>query len=152
MPLALRLLITLGASALFAAGCLSPEAVRRIEGTPGQEGTGIMFTKLPRAIKIMVTYPATDEQREVVETRARAAMETLASSTSAGDRILAVDTRPDERSQGSAAVMLWDTQTEEIVGNAVYDVEERPPLGEVAVWDNYSALYVGDGEDERESL
>lgn len=152
MRVALRLLITIGVPALFAGGCLSPEAVRRIEGTPGQEGTGIMLTKLPRAIKILVTYPATDAQREVAEQRARAAMNTLASSGSTGNRILAVDTRPDERSRGSVNVMLWDTQTEQIVGNEVYDVEERPPLGKLAVWDKYSALYVGDGEDVRESL
>lgn len=150
----IQVVLAFGMTVALLSGCLSQEAVRAIEGTPGQEGTGIMFTRLPRAIKIMVTYPATDHQRTVAEQRARAAVSSLTSEEDADalPHILAVATEPDERSQGSVSVMLWDTQTEQIVGSDVYDVEERPVLGEVAAWNNYSALYVGEGEDVRGSL
>jgi hypothetical protein len=130
---------------LLGAGCaLSPDVVRRIEGEPGQEGTGIMFTKLPRAIKILATYEATAQQRAVVEARAGRLRD--ASRPGGASRYLAIDTAPDERGRGTASVMLWDTQTEEIVGNNVYDVEVRPKAGEIALWETYTAHYVGTGQ------
>ena len=73
------------------AGCsISPEAIRKIEGEPGQEGTGIMFTKLPRAIKILVTYEATEEQRKVAEERARAVQAARGTSDDPPARYIAV--------------------------------------------------------------
>jgi len=64
------------AVALFQ-GCLSPEAIRKIEGLPGQEGTGITMTRLPRVLSIIITYDATERQKEVAEERARQAVEIL---------------------------------------------------------------------------
>jgi hypothetical protein len=138
------------------AGCLSQEAIRAIEGTPGQEGTGITLSRLPRAIKIMATYPASDAQRDVARTRAQEAVAALRQAHREGDDalppMLAVDIEPDERSRGTVSVMLWDTQTEQIVGNNVYDVEERPRLAEVAMWEDYSAVYVGQGAEVRQGM
>ena len=135
--------ILAAAVAVLASGCLSPETIRRIEGTPGQEGTGIMGSRLPAVIKILATYEATAEQKAVVEKRARAAQVELKGKKK--PRYIAVDTARDDRAQGAASVMLWDTQTEEIVGNNVYDVETPPQLGEVAMWETLSAQYVGIG-------
>lgn len=131
------------AGLLLGAGCLSPEAIRRIEGSPGQEGTGITLSRLPAVIKIMATYPASEAQAATAAERGRAAQ--LALGDKAASRYLAVETEPDDRLQGAAAIMLWDTQTEEIIGNEVYDVEAPPPPGEVAMWDTISAQYVGIG-------
>ncbi len=141
--------IAIGATgvALGLAGCLSPKTIRKIEGTPGQEGTGIMLSRLPAVIKILATHPATDEQRQVAEARAKAAQAQLKAGDKAGvPRYLAVDTEPDERSLGKVSVMIWDTHSEEIVGNEVYDVEEPPELGDLAMWQTFSAQYVGVGE------
>lgn len=139
--------IAAAAGLLLAAGCLSPEVVRRIEGSPGQEGTGIAFSRLPAVIKILATYAASEEQTSTATERARAAQQQL--DPAATPRYLAVETIPDARLQGAAAIMLWDTQTEEIVGNQVYDVEAPPPPGEVAMWDTISAQYVGVGRSMR---
>lgn len=132
-----------GLMMMASAGCLSPEAIQRIEGAPGQEGTGIMLSRLPAVIKILATYPASESQAAIAEERARSAQRELGAEVTS--RYLAVETESDTRMQGAAAVMLWDTQTEEIVGNNVYDVEAPPPPGEVAMWDTISAQYVGIG-------
>lgn len=131
----------------MAGGCLSPETIRRIEGTPGQEGTGIMLSRLPAVIKILATYPASEEQAEVAEARARTAQADM--DPDELPRYLAVDTEPDDRFQGAAAVMLWDTQTEEIVGEQVYDVEAPPAPGDISQWDTITARYVGSGRAGR---
>jgi hypothetical protein len=62
-------------------------------------------------------------------------------------RYIAVDTEKNEKTSPKAkkAVMLWDTQSQQIVGNDVYDVENTPPVGETAKFQTYSAQYVGTG-------
>lgn len=62
-------------------------------------------------------------------------------------RYIAVDTPKDERTspQAARAVMIFDTQTQEIVGNNVYDVRSTPPLGGTARFETFTAEYVGTG-------
>lgn len=122
----------------------------------------------------MIRHEATEHQRKVAEARAqaymaaqrrilaeqeRAAQKSAAkkSTTSSSKertarskkmpRYIAVDTVKDKRSSPKAkkAVMLWDTQAEELVGNEVYDLESPPPLGKTAKFETYSAQYVGTG-------
>ena len=53
---------------------------------------------------------------------------------------------PDERKQGASTVMLWDTASERLVGNEVYDLSKKPKKGNnVALWSGASAQYVGTG-------
>jgi hypothetical protein len=49
-------------------------------------------------------------------------------------RYIAVDTEKNEQTSPKAkkAVMIWDTQSESIVGNNVYDVEKTPAVGSAA--------------------
>lgn len=61
-------------------------------------------------------------------------------------RYIAVDTTPDARSKGDRSVMIWDTASEEIVGNNVYDIAAAPSLMETARFETYSAQYVGSGD------
>ena len=63
----------------------------------------------------------------------------------AGTPVIAVDTAPDSRLQGSRAVMLWNTQTQRFVGNSVYDISSPPSKGQVAQWGSTTARYVGSG-------
>lgn len=44
-----------------------------------------------------------------------------------------------------AAVMIWDTQAQEIVGNNVYDVGTPPAVGSTSRFETFSAEYVGAG-------
>jgi hypothetical protein len=41
--------------------------------------------------------------------------------------------------------MIWDTQSQEVVGNDVYDLKSVPPVGSTAKFETYSAEYVGSG-------
>jgi hypothetical protein len=42
-------------------------------------------------------------------------------------------------------VMIYDTQTDQVVGNDVYDVKQAPKEGTISKYDTYSAEYVGTG-------
>jgi hypothetical protein len=41
--------------------------------------------------------------------------------------------------------MVWDTQSETVAGDYVYDVQSTPSVGSTAKFDTYSAEYVGSG-------
>ena len=62
-------------------------------------------------------------------------------------RYIAVDTEKNDQTSPKAkkAVMVWDTQSESLVGNSVYDVQSTPSVGSTAKFDTYSAEYVGSG-------
>ena len=62
-------------------------------------------------------------------------------------RYIAVDTEKDARTSANAKknVMIWDVESEQIVGNNVYDVESTPPVGQTAKFETYAAEYVGTG-------
>ena len=58
--------------------------------------------------------------------------------------------KPTSRYSGSRkvpekiyCVMIWDTQSQEIVGTDCYAVLKLPPAGELARFDTYTAQYVG---------
>lgn len=96
---------------------------------------------------------ATERQRKIAEQRARLYMarrnQQLAAQPSAKKakpaRYIAVQTEKSEQSQGKASVMVFDTQTNEVVGNNVYDLKSAPQVGQTAKFDTYSAQYVGAG-------
>ncbi len=60
-------------------------------------------------------------------------------------RIIAVTTEKNEKTDEKAAqaVMLFDTYSQEIVGNKVYDIEREPKQGEAVRFETYSSIYVG---------
>ncbi len=102
---------------------------------------------------IISKQQATERQRKIAEQRARLFMarreKQLASQPSAKKakpaRFIAVQTEKTEKSQGKASVMVFDTQTNEVVGNNVYDLKSAPQVGQTAKFDTYSAQYVGTG-------
>jgi hypothetical protein len=114
---------------------------------------------------IIAKHQATERQRKIAQERARAAYARLVSQRRAEEhrqaqattakpkparkvpRYIAVDTAKDDRTSPKAAksVMIWDTQSQEIVGNNVYDVQSAPAVGSTAKFETYSAEYVGAG-------
>ena len=96
---------------------------------------------------------ATERQRKIAEQRARLFMarreKQLASQPAAKkakpSRFIAVQTEKTAQSQGKASVMVFDTKTNEVVGNNVYDLKSAPQVGQTAKFDTYSAQYVGTG-------
>jgi hypothetical protein len=49
-------------------------------------------------------------------------------------------------SKGAKSLMIFDTQTDQVVGNHVYDVKTEPKTGQVGKFETYSAEYVGTGQ------
>ncbi len=41
--------------------------------------------------------------------------------------------------------MIYDTQSNQIVGNNVYDLKSTPKVGQTSKFDTYTAEYVGTG-------
>lgn len=114
---------------------------------------------------VIAKHQATERQRQVAQMRARAAAARIARrhvqhgsvaqsggssrsrSTQRGPRYIAVDTEKDQHTSPKAqkSVMIYDTESQEIVGNNVYDVGKTPQVGSTAKFDTYSAEYVGTG-------
>ena len=51
----------------------------------------------------------------------------------------------ETENKGKEQVMIFDTQSNEIVGNKVYDLKSSPQVGKTTKFDTYSAEYVGAG-------
>lgn len=101
---------------------------------------------------IIAKHQATERQRKIAEQRARLylarqeqANAQAAARKTKSPRFLAVQTEKTEQTQGKAAVMVFDTKTNEIVGNNVYDLKSTPQVGQTAKFDTYSAQFVGTG-------
>jgi hypothetical protein len=101
---------------------------------------------------IIAKHQATERQRRIAEQRAkvyygRLAPEKKAALKKKKVRYIAVDTEKNEKTSPKAkkAVMIWDTQSETVVGNNVYDVQNPPSVGSTAKFETYSAEYVGSG-------
>jgi len=103
-------------------------------------------------VYVIAKHQATERQRRLAEQRARVYYGKLSSERKTAlkkkkVRYIAVDTEKNEQTSPKAkkAVMIWDTQSESIVGNNVYDVEKTPAVGSAAKFETYSAQYVGSG-------
>ena len=162
------------ASVLFT-GCsgMSPEGNAALAGVVGGVGAGSLARGLGASsgesaaiglatgavvattVYIIAKRQATERQRRIAEERGRAAaarMEAQRRNAVASNkparkksRYIAVDTVRDEQSTGAKSVMIFDTQSQEVVGNNVYDVKSAPPKGSVAKFATHSAEYVGSG-------
>lgn len=88
-------------------------------------------------------YAATPVQREVAVKRGRAAVKKMATRhEKPKSRYIAVTTKGDSRAKTSTNVMIFDTQSESIIGNSVYDLNDRPPSGQDVRFETYSASYI----------
>jgi len=103
-------------------------------------------------VYVIAKRQASERQRKIAEERARAYQRRLTPERKAAlkkkrVRYIAVDTVKDERTSSKAKkdVMIWDVESQQIVGNNVYDVESTPSVGQTAKFETYSAEYVGSG-------
>jgi hypothetical protein len=100
---------------------------------------------------IIAKHQATERQHRIAEERARIFYERnqqrRAELKRKKVRYIAVETERSEKASPKAkkSVMIWDTQSEKVVGNNVYDVESTPAVGKTAKFETYSAQYVGSG-------
>ena len=162
-------------SGLFLSSCesLTPEGNAAVFGTLGGLGAGIIAHEagasrgeaaaiglatgvvVGATAYIIAKHKASERQRQIAEERARRVAAkreadrqreiAAGKAKKSKARYIAVDTEKDEKSTGAKTVMIFDTKSQEIVGNNVYDVKEAPAKGTVAKFDTYSAEYVGTG-------
>jgi hypothetical protein len=159
------------AVAIASTGCsnLSPEENAGVFGGIAGAATGIAlgasgvpgYITAPVAIGAGVAagstayfiskYQASETEKRIAQARAelyykRLDAEQKAEMKKKKIRYIAVDTKPERKIEGEKAVMVFDTQSQQIVGNNnVYDVKETPKVGETTKLDNYTAQYVGSG-------
>jgi hypothetical protein len=113
--------------------------------------TGGVGAVVVAAAYVIAKHQATERQHRIAEERAQRAYAEMSAKRKAEmktrkTRYIAVDTEKSEQTAGAKkSVMIWDTQSQEVVGNNVYDVKSPPPVGSTAKFDTYSAEYVGSG-------
>ena len=142
------------------AGILAGSIARHAGMSPGESiATGAAVGAVVAITTyIIAKHQADARQRAIAEQRGRAAAARIArrSPSSGGSkkvaakkkpRYIAVDTVKNEKTSPKAkkAVMIYDTQSGEVVGNNVYDVQSPPAVGSTAKFETYSAEYVGSG-------
>ncbi len=88
-----------------------------------------------------------EQQKEQAKAAKAAAVtaNTKKPKTQKKPRYIAVETVKEEGSKGKSQVMVFDTQSNEIVGNNVYDLKASPKVGQTTKFDTYTAEYVGTG-------
>jgi hypothetical protein len=161
----MRLLLPTAAITLLAACSTTPPDEEGPHQTSGEVGfsaglgsaQSMSTTSTSGAVRTAATfvlahYEATERQKLVALRNARRALAVIkaqpkkrAAMRKKEIRYLAVKTERDRRAQGETSVMLFDTHSEQIVGNEVYDVAVTPPLGASAPFETYAATYVGTG-------
>ena len=137
-----------GAGAGLAAGTIGHAA-----GLGGWESAALgagVGTVVAATVYVIAKHQATERQRQLAEERARVyvgKVEQKKTTQKRKPRYIAVDTVKSEKAapQAKKSVMIYDTQSKEIVGNSVYDVQTTPTVGSTAKFDTYSAEYVGTG-------
>ena len=73
----------------------------------------------------------------------KAAQTAATASKKKKSRYIAVKTVKEENSKGASQVMIFDTQSNQVVGNNVYDLKASPKVGQTSKFDTYTAEYVG---------
>ena len=138
-----------------AAGGVAAGGIARASGA--SVGESVAIGAATGAVVAAVTYiiakhQATERQHRIAEERAQLAYARMSAGRKSKmkarkTRYIAVDTEKDQHTAAGAkkSVMIWDTQSQEVVGNNVYDVKSPPPVGSTAKFDTYSAEYVGSG-------
>jgi len=102
------------------------------------------------AVTIVAVHEATERQRQAAQEQGRFAFQQLIEQQKARrakkSRYIAVATVREPDSRGAKSLMIFDTQTDQVVGNHVYDVKTEPKPGQVSKFESYSAEYVGPGK------
>jgi hypothetical protein len=102
------------------------------------------------AITIVAVHEATEHQRQVAQEQGHFAyqqlMEHHKTRSVKESRYIATATVREPDSKGAKSLMIFDTQTDQVVGNHVYDVKTEPKTGQVGKFESYSAEYVGTGQ------
>ena len=134
--------VATGATAGLAAGLIG-SAAGLSPGSAAALGAGVGLAAGAIAY-VIAKHQADERQRQIAEANARRAYAAQqASLRKKNARYIAVKTSRNSQSTGQASVMIWDTQSQKLVGDTVYDVKQTPQQGSTAKFDSYNAVYVG---------
>jgi len=131
-----------------------------VEPQPATENAPILLAEnivMQRIVQTQTTFiqhEATERQRKIAQQRAVTYFKKLppekkvAMKKSKKTRYIAVDTEKNAETSPKAkkVVMVWDTQSESLVGNSVYDLPDPPKVGGSLNFTTYAAEYVGGAE------
>jgi hypothetical protein len=102
------------------------------------------------ALTVVAIHNATERQLQVATEQGRLAAQAIATKHAGRgvkkSRYLAVATVREPDSQGTKSLMIFDTETNQVVSPHVYDVKGEPKSGQTAKFETYSAEYVGTGQ------
>lgn len=94
--------------------------------------------------RLYLAQQAKQQQEDEAEA-ARAATASAKKKKASPPRYIAVETDRGSEYKGKSAVMIYDTKSEQLVGNNVYDLKSAPKTGTVSKYDTVQAEYVGTG-------
>ena len=171
MKTAARLIVAPLTAIALLSGCAGGSGVRfsdLFDESAAAESTGVQGSSLVRAVVILATHQASAKQVAVAQENGRRAVAKLKVRLAAQNRepakprdkhevatsrprkktlprVIAIVTEKDAQTDGRAAkaVMLFDTHSQQIVGNKVYDIEKEPSPGEDVRFETHSANYLG---------
>lgn len=140
------------AGALLLSGCSEPSEETATYAAVVAARRGNVGAMESALTYVIAKRQATARQHQVAQQRARQTYAAMPPKKKAAMkekkvRYIAVDTEKDSRTSPKAenSVMIWDTVSEDIVGNNVYDIANTPQVGTTAVFETYSAQYIGVG-------
>lgn len=148
-----------GAAALVTGGVLALAGVDPSISIPVAAGAGLLAGG---AAYVISKQQATARQRQIALQNARAAEAQLlaqqqqqtttkkrtgqVAKKASKPRFIAVDTeKSDQSPAGAKPVMIYDTQSRQIVGNDVFNLKRTPAAGSTSKYDTMTAQYVGGG-------
>jgi hypothetical protein len=122
--------------------------------TTGREpillASDLTFQRIVQTQTTFIQHEATERQRKIAQARAVTYIKHLPPEKKVAMktkkvRYIAVDTEKNAQTSPKAkkVVMVWDTQSESLVGNTVYDLPDPPAVGKSIVFTTYAAEYVG---------
>jgi hypothetical protein len=141
------------AGAISAESCLAQLPLPPIPYLPGSSNAAAAAAAAAIVVVLIIeAHEASERQKEIANERARRAYQGMPAKRKAAlkakkVRYIAVDTEKNEKTSPKAkkSVMVWDTETQQVANDKVYDVQKSPSVGETAKFDRYSAEYVGSG-------
>ncbi|MEP7248736.1 MAG: hypothetical protein ABI787_03030 [Spartobacteria bacterium] len=128
--------ITVSCSSVLAQNDALERAADEAARTAGANGLAA-GSRVAERFYYVAKYRASAQQRAVVLKNGR-----KTAGKAKKSRYIAVPTAQDARRKGPVSVMLWDTQSQEIVGNNIYDLNVVPKRDAEVKLDGTTAMYV----------
>lgn len=137
-------------------GCAGPQApAGSIVAGYDNRTYGVAFKKPGQSVRsdvveVVRSKPANATQIRLAQARAKAFMLRLSAEEKryireTGATHLCIFTTQTPDHQGQKTVMFWDTQTESLVGNTAFEINNPPPDNTRVALPDFTVLHIGNG-------